>query len=188
MKNLTERLVVGGVALLVGLLVGWAVRGVATYNTQAAMVTPYEDWRVACPAAENKDAACEMTSDVIDAQQNNAIARISITKDKGGKAMIGFILPHGVALEAGMGLQIGKDPVKVIPYRTCTQAGCIATADFDDKLAGSLHNASDAKVLFATLDGKPVGEPISFKGYRKSYSAWKSDESKRHSWFWRLWA
>ncbi len=35
MKNQTERLVVGGVALLVGLLLGWTVRGVGTYNTKA---------------------------------------------------------------------------------------------------------------------------------------------------------
>jgi len=188
MKNMTERLVVGGVALLVGLLLGWMVRGVATYNTQAAMVTPYEDWRVACPAAETKDAACEMSSDIVDPQQNNAIARITVTRDKDGKGLIGFMLPHGVALEAGVGLQIGKDPVKVIPYRTCTSVGCIATADFDDKLADSLHGASDAKVMFATLDGKPVAEPVSFKGYRKAYSAWKSSESKRHSWFRRLWS
>jgi len=189
MKNLTERLVVGGAALLVGLLLGWMVRGVATFNPHAAIVSNYEDWRVACPAADAKDGVCEMSADIIDPSQNNAIARITVTTDpKTGKGLLGFMLPHGVALEAGMGLQIGKDPVKVIQYRTCNQAGCIATTDFDDKLATSLRNASDAKVLFATLDGKPVGEPVSFKGYRKSYSALKGSEARRHSWFWRLWS
>ncbi len=188
MKNLTERLVVGGAALLIGLLLGWMVRGVATYNTRAAIVSNYDDWRVACPAAETKDGVCEMSSDIVDPSQNSAIARVSITTDKDGTALIGFVLPPGVALEAGMGLQIDKDPVKVIQYRTCTQVGCIATAPFDDKLAASLRNAGDAKILFAGLDGKPVGEPLSFKGYRKSYSALKGSEARRHSWFWRLWS
>ena len=32
-----ERLIVGGVALLVGLLLGWMVRGVATYNIHAGL-------------------------------------------------------------------------------------------------------------------------------------------------------
>lgn len=188
MKNLTERLVVGGVALLVGLFLGWIVRGVATYNTHASVVSTYEDWRVACPAAETKEGACEMSADIIDPSQNNAIARMTITTDKDGKGLLGFMLPHGVALEAGMGLQIGKDPVKVIQYRTCNSVGCIATAPLDDKLADALRNATDAKVLFATLDGKPVGEPISFKGFRKSYSAMKGSEARRKSWFWRLWS
>jgi invasion protein IalB len=188
MKNMTERLVVGGVALLAGLLLGWMVRGVATYNTHAATVAAYDDWRVACPAAETKEGICEMSSDVVDPSQNSPIARITITHDKTGKALIGFMLPHGVALEAGMGLQIGKDPVKVIQYRTCTQVGCIATADLDDKLSDALRNASDAKILFASLDGKPVGEAISFKGYRKSFSALKSSEARRKNWFWRLWS
>ena len=182
----TERLIVGGVALLIGLLLGWAVRGVATYNVKAATVATYDDWRVACPAAEQKEGSCELVTEVIDKQQGSPIARITITTDKDNKQIVGFTLPHGVALEAGMGLQIGKDPVKVFPYRTCTQLGCIATAPYDDNLAKALKGASDAKVMFATLEGKPVGIPMSFKGYGKALSAWKGGEAKRHSVFWRL--
>jgi invasion protein IalB len=183
-----ERLIVGGVALLVGLLLGWMARGVATYNVHAAQVASYEDWRLACPAAEAKEGVCELSTDLIDRNQPNAtaLARMSIATDKDGKQIVGFTLPHGVALEAGMGLRIGKDPVKVYQYRTCTAVGCIATTPFDDNLKTLLKNADDASVMFAGLDGKPVGVPVSFKGYQKSLSAWRSAESRRHSWFWRL--
>jgi len=186
----TERLIVGGVALLVGLLLGWMVRGVATYNTHAATITSYEDWRIACPSADTKDVACELSTDVMDRSQANAnpIARATITTDKDGKQLLGFTLPYGVALEAGMGLRIGKDPVKVYPYRTCNTVGCIAVTPFDDALATSLKNADDAAVMFAGLDGKPVSVPMSFKGYNKSYGAWKAADARRHSWFWRLWS
>jgi len=185
-----ERLIVGGVALLVGLLVGWMVRGVATYNVHAAQVATYEDWRVACPAAEMKDTSCELTSDLVDKSQPNGsvLARATITTDKDGKQIMGFTLPYGVALEAGMGMRIGKDPVKVIQYRTCNSVGCIATVPFDDALSNSLKNSDDAAVLFAGLDGKPVQVPFSFKGYKASLAAWKGAEAKRHSWFWRLWS
>jgi invasion protein IalB len=188
MKTLTERLVVGGVALLVGLLLGWMVRGVATYNIKTAAVSNYDDWRVACPSADTKDANCELVGEIIDKNQGSAVARATVTTDKDGKALIGFTLPHGVALEAGMGLVIGKDPVKIIPYRTCNQVGCIATAPFDDKMATSLKAATEGRVMFASLDGKPVGVPLSFKGYSKAYGAYKSAEAKRHNWFWRLWS
>ena len=185
-----ERFIVGGVALLVGLLLGWMVRGVATYNTHAAQVASYDDWRVACPAAEAKDAACELSSDLIDKSNPNGqvLARATITSDKDGKQLMGFTLPFGVALEAGMGMRIGKEPVKVIQYRTCNSVGCIATVPFDDALSNSLKNSDDAAVLFAGLDGKPVSVPFSFHGYPKAISAWKGAEAKRHSWFWRLWS
>ncbi len=188
MKNQTERLVVGGVALLLGLLVGWMVRGVTTYNPKAAMVSTYEDWRIACPAAESKESWCELTTDIVDAQQNSTIARMVITTDKDNKQLVGFTLPHGVALEAGMGIQFGKEPPKVYQYRTCNNQGCIATMPFDEKMATSLKGDNDMKVMFATLEGKPVVEPVSLKGYSKALAIWKSAEAKRHNWFWRLWS
>src|SRR5215469_1140893 len=178
-----ERVIVGVVALLVGLLVGWTVRGVATYNIHEAKVTTYDDWRVACPSADQKDAACELSTDLIDKSQPNGavLARATITTDKDGKQVMGFTLPFGVALEAGMGMRIGKDPVKVIQYRTCNSVGCIATVPFDDALSKSLGGTDDAAVLFAGLDGKPVSVPFSFHGYKTSLSAWKGAEAKRHS-------
>src|SRR3954464_3963490 len=146
-----ERLIVGGVALLVGLLLGWMGRGLATYNVHAAQIATYDDWRGGCPAADSKDASCELSSHLVDRNQPNAsaLARMSIATDKDGKQIVGFTLPHGVALEAGMGLRIGKDPVKVYQYRTCTAVGCIATTPFDDNLKTLLKNADDASVMFA---------------------------------------
>jgi invasion protein IalB len=187
MKNQTERLVIGGALLLVGLVVGWMVRGVATYNPKAGMVATYDDWRVACPGAEIKQAACELVTDVIDKAQGNPVARVTVTTDpKDNKRVLGFTLPYGVALTAGMGLVVGKDPVKVYPYRTCNTVGCIAVTDFDDKLAASLKAAPDARVMFASLDGKPVAVAMSLKGFKTALGVYKSAEAKRHSWFWRL--
>ena len=185
-----ERVVVGVVALLVGLLLGWMGRGLATYNVHAAQVATYDDWRLACPSADMKEAACEISTDLIDKSQPNGsvLARATITTDRDGKQIMGFTLPFGVALEAGMGMRIGKDPVKVIPYRTCNTVGCIATTPFDTALSNSLKGTDDAAVLFAGLDGKPVSVPFSFKGYQTSLSAWKNAEDRRHSWFWRLWS
>ena len=191
-----ERLIIGGAALLVGLILGWMVRGVATYNVHQASIATYEDWRVACPQAVSDDPAvkdtahCELSTDVVDKSQGtpSAVARATITTDKDGKQVLGFVLPFGVALEAGMGLKVGKDPVKVYPYRTCNSIGCIATTSFDDKLATSLKSTDDASVMFAGLDGKPVSVPMSIKGYQQSLSAWKSAEARRNSWFWRLWS
>ncbi|MEY4965474.1 MAG: hypothetical protein RL274_1057 [Pseudomonadota bacterium] len=188
MKNLTERLFVGGVALLVGLLLGWMVRGVATYKTNAALLESYEEWRVTCPAATVKEGSCELSSEIMDKSQPQPVARITITADPQGKHVIGFHMPLGVALEAGMGMTIGKDPVKVYPYRTCNAVGCLATVPFDDKFAAALKGATEARLLFATLEGKPIAVNVTFKGYDAGARAWLSGDAKRKSWFWRLWS
>ena len=80
------------------------------------------------PPPKPRTCSCELSTDVVDKSQGtpNPIARATITTDKDGKQIMGFILPYGVALEAGMGLRIGKDPVKVYQYRTCNTVGCIA--------------------------------------------------------------
>ena len=184
------QLIVGGGALLVGLLAGWMIRGVTTYNTHSASVANYEEWRVACPMAETKDVHCELSTDVMDRSQvtPSAVARAGIAINKEGKQTLNFMLPYGVALEAGMGLRIGKEPVKVYQYRTCNTVGCMAETPFDAALATALNNADDAAVMFAGLDGKPVSVPMSFKGYKQSLSAWKSADKKRRTWFWRLWS
>lgn len=188
MKNLTERLVVGGVALLVGLLLGWMVRGVATYKTNSAVLSAYDEWRVTCPAATVAEGSCELSSEIMDKSQPQPVARVTITTDPQGNQIVGFHMPLGVALEAGMGLTIGKDPVKVFPYRTCNAVGCLATAPFDDKMAAALKGATEARLMFATLEGKPIAVEMTFKGYDAAVRAWRSGDAKRKSWFWRLWS
>ncbi len=188
MKIQTERLVVGGVALLVGLAIGWMVRGVATYNTHAGTIADYDDWRVTCPSAQVAQGVCELSSDILDAGTQAPLARVTITKDTrdGGKPVIGFVLPYGVALQANMGLTIGKDPIKVLNFRTCNSVGCVVLADFDDKMSSALKENQEARIAFVMADGRQAAAPVSFKGYNTAMSSYKALDARRNSWFWRL--
>lgn len=186
MNQMIERLVVGSVALAAGLVIGWGVHGVTGYNTATENVTNFQDWRLACPPASLTAQNCELVEDVLDSNTRNQMARIAIAKDN-GKPVIGITLPLDVALEPGMGLALGTDPVKVIPYRTCNAVGCIAEIALDDKLQAALDAGKDGRVLFAGLDNKPVAVPLSMKGYSDAQKAYRSAEAKRSSWFWRMW-
>src|SRR5262249_33509691 len=99
MTNLTQKLVIGGAALVVGAVVGWAVRGVTGYNTNTQSMTSYESWRLACPAAVQKDVGCEIVQDIQDSQSHSEVARIAIGKPPAGKTTIDITMPLGVALE-----------------------------------------------------------------------------------------
>jgi len=187
MNKLTERLVLGGVALLVGLLLGWMVRGLLTYNPGLETVATYQDWRTACPPSSDAKARCQMVQQVLDSKSQSQVASVAISED-GGKQVMGLTLPYDVELEPGVGLVVGTDPVKVFPYRTCNQVGCVAVITLDDKLLKSLDTAKNARILVAGLDGKPVAIPLSLDGYADAVKAYHSDEAKRASWFWRLWS
>lgn len=200
MTNLTQKLALGAAALVVGAVLGWAVRGVATYNTSTQSMTSYDSWRVACPAANQKEAGCEMIQDVLDSQSHAEITRIAIVKPPGGKLLLNLTMPLGVALEPGVGLTFDSDTEAKDPkaakqamitakYRTCTQQGCIVDIPIDDKLQAQLDGDKDGRLVFVSAnDTKPIAVPLSLKGYSAAKSAYNSNEAKRSSWFWRMWS
>lgn len=187
MTNMTQKLVIGALALLVGLLVGWAVRGVASYNTGTQAVTAYGSWRVACPAARQPNLNCEIVQDVLDSQTHEEIVRIAIGRMPDGKSAIDLVMPLGVALEPGVGLVLGTEPMRTAKYRTCTQQGCIVDIPIDQKLQAALNTGKDGRLLFAGVtDTKPIAIPVSLTGFIDAQRAYHRDEAKRASWYWRM--
>ena len=89
-----------------------------------------------------------MGATVTDPASGNAVAQVVITKEK-EKPEIAFTLPFGVSLEQGVGFIIGKDPVRIIPYRLCNTVGCVATAPLDDKMVSALYAGDDARLVYA---------------------------------------
>jgi invasion protein IalB len=202
MTNLTQKLALGAATLAVGLVLGWAVRGAAMYNTATQSMTSYDSWRVACPAANQKEVSCEMIQDVLDSQSHSEISRIAVVHPPGGKLTLNLTMPLGVALEPGVGLTFdtdadtkdAKDPkakqaMITAKYRTCTQQGCIVDIPIDDKLQAQLDGDKDGRLVFVGAnDTKPIAIPLSLKGYAAAKRAYYSNEAKRSSWFWRMWS
>lgn len=190
MTNLTQKLVIGAATLVVGLVIGWAVRGVTGYNTATQFMTSFDAWRVACPAATQKDVGCEMVQDVVDSQSHSEIARVAIGQLPGGKPTLDITMPLGVALEAGVGLSLGDEKtMRTAKYRTCTQQGCIVDIPIDGTMQAALDTGKDGRLLFAGAnDNKPIAIPLSLKGYGAAKRAYNNGEAKRSSWFWRMWS
>jgi len=191
-KNI-ERLAIGGGALVLGLLLGWAVRGVATYNVATESTTPYQDWRTYCPPATTENVSCELMGDVTDPAQKAVVARISIVKDRRNKEnpeqeLLALTVPLNVLLEPGVGLQIGKEPVKVFKFRTCNNVGCIATAPLEPAVLDAMESGTETRISFtgAQPNDKPQSLAVSYNGFDAAHSAYKRGNRQRDSWFWRL--
>lgn len=188
MNTNTERLVVGGGALVLGLLLGWMVRGVATYNTGAESSVPYGDWRVACPAATAKDASCEMVTNITDPKTKDIIARMSVSNDAKQGQVLAMVLPLNTLLEQGVAIKLDNTDPKVYKFRTCTQTGCISVTPADSKAIDAI--ASAQKVTLMSMSALPgaarTDSDVSLNGFKAARSAYLAGNRKRSSFFWRL--
>lgn len=176
---------------IVGALLGWIGRGVLAGPADVPTMMVYNDWRLICPARKDKDANCRMTQDVVDSKTGQAIASLVVyketDKDKKTTTLLAVNVPLGVALEPGVGLKFGND-MKSYQYKTCLEAGCVATVAYDEALEKSITGTEDAAITVARLDGKSVALPFSTKGFAEARKAYKNFDAKRSSWWWRLWS
>ena len=181
------RSAIGAALLVVGLIAGWFGHRALSSPPDIPTVLVYQDWRVACPTSTDKDASCEVQQDVLDEKSHSELARLSIFRLKGANTMV-VTVPFNVLLDPGIGLGLGNDKPRVYPFEICNSVGCVVRFPFDEVLAKAIATAPQARILFAGLDGKPVGLPFSLKGYADALGVFNSNEAKRHSWWRRLWS
>lgn len=173
--------------LVIGLVVGWFGHRAIYAPPDLPTVSVYDDWRLACPKLGDKDATCELQQDVLDAKSHTELARLVIFRLKDDNQLI-VTVPYNVLLDPGIGLAFGKDKPRVYPFETCNGVGCVVRIKYDDDLVKAIAAAPDARILFAGLDGKPVGLPFSLKGFVDANNAFASAEARRRSWWRRLWS
>lgn len=178
---------IAAAVLVLGLIMGWFGHKALNSPPDIPTVAVYDDWRVACPQSTLKDATCEIQQDVLDAKSHSELARIAIFKLKDANTLL-VTVPYNVLLDPGIGLGLGNDKPRIYQFETCNGVGCVVKIAFDDGLAKAIGAAPQARILFAGLDGKPVGLPFSLKGYKEALAAYNSAEGRRHSWWRRLWS
>jgi invasion protein IalB len=187
MNSTAARGIIAALLLIVGLAAGWFGHKALNGQPDIATVSVYQDWRLACPATSDKDGSCEIQQDVLDAKSHSELARLSIFRVKDASTLV-VTVPFNVLLDPGIGLGLGNDKPRVYPFETCNGVGCVVRIAFDDGLQKAIGAAPQARILFAGLDGKPVGLPFSLKGYSDVMSAFDNAEGKRRSWWRRLWS
>ena len=188
MNSVPVRVGIAALLLVVGLVAGWFGHRAINGPPDIATVSLYQDWRLACPPTSQPEATCEMQQDVLDAKTHNELARLSIFQLKGDNMLI-ITVPFNVLLEPGLALGFGNDKPTVYQYETCNGVGCFARIKLDNTLRTLLGSTTtQARVLFAGLDGKPVGLPFSSKGFSEASAAFDTAEARRHSWWRRLWS
>jgi len=175
-------LVAGGVITLLGqrLLAGGAAANEVRIST-------YQDWRVLCPAVTPQTPNCTMSTDVTRDAGGGVPGGTLLTlqlSDPSPNSNLTVIVPHGVLLEPGMAFAIGNDPMRVRPYETCSNAGCIALVTVDADTLKSLRSNTTGRVTIAAPNApQPLNIPFSLKGFGDAYAALDREHSRRTGFF-----
>jgi invasion protein IalB len=145
-------------------------------------VTTFNDWRVVCPPYTAQTPNCALTLDVL-RDTGGVLLTLSLLDPTVGSPL-SITVPHGVALDSGMGFAIGNEPIRVRPYETCTNLGCIALVTVDADTLKALSGNMGGQVVVA-LPGatSPVTIPFSLNGFANGYADLQRVRSQRSSFF-----
>lgn len=164
----SSRTILAGLCLLVPLA------GEASAQEQGALAggasslrETYEDWTVNCVQKQGKHCLLQHQQ----TQQNGQrILVIEVVGSGDGKTATGtLVVPFGLALDAGVSLQIDEQPSKApVRFSTCLPAGCVVPVSFDDKFLAALRTGTTLKTMAKAVN---TNEPIAFSVPLKGFSA-----------------
>jgi invasion protein IalB len=141
-------------------------------------ITTFQDWRVICPPLTEATPNCALTADVL-RDTGGILLTISMTDPSPG-SQLSLTVPHGVLLEPGIGFTIGAEPVRVRPYETCTNTGCVALVTVDADTLKSLSGNMGGQIAVAAPNSQmPVNIPFSLKGFAQGYGELQRAKARR---------
>jgi invasion protein IalB len=170
-------LLVGGIVALIGeRLLG------PSAPPNETRVTTFTDWRVICPPFNPTQPNCALTLDVL-RETGGVLLTVSML-DPAPNSPLSVTVPHGVAIDAGMGFSVGTDPMRVRPFETCNNTGCIALVTVDADTLRSLSANMGGQVVVAVAGNtSPVTIPFSLNGFAAGYAELQRAKARRTSFF-----
>jgi invasion protein IalB len=199
--------VAGVVVALIGERLIGAIFGGEDNETR---VQAYEDWRLVCPPAvavappapppppppaEGEAAPppppapvaevppCSLTIEVV----NQAGSIVALAMNDPNSRLV-VTVPHGVALEPGLGFAIGTEGMRIHPYETCTAVGCVAHVPVDADTLRLMQQSMAGEITVVPRNvqqPEPVKIPFSLNGFAEGHAALAREAASRTS-VWRF--
>lgn len=166
----TQLWLAAGVLFALGLLGGWAGAHFLSLRHEAPTIALYDNWRLACPAASQKDRACSLALDLTDSKSGSHLGRLVLGRGDQG-AVLTVTVPYNVLIGPGLGLGFGNDKPRTYPYLTCNGAGCIAQLPVDDALRTALRQENRGRLVLAGMNKQSVQISFSLQGFRRADDA-----------------
>jgi len=124
----------------------------------------YRDWQVAC-VQQGAAKRCALSQS--QSQQNGQrVLAVELNAPAGNTVTGTLVLPFGVALDAGVALQVDDKPTgQPLRIRTCLPVGCIVNLSFDLPTLLALRAGSTLKIKATADGGAEAPFSISLQGF-----------------------
>lgn len=178
-----KSVLIGFGGLFLGMLAMLSITNLIHGGTESS-ARIYGDWRLSCPPTSAKVSACTLTQDVVQNGNGTTLVHIEIAQPK-SETRIAIVVPHGVLLQPGLGLELGSAPLKVLKYQTCDQVGCVVVEQLDQATIDAIGDAEAGRIVVVSRDGQQAAFPLSLKEFRSGMRAVAWESFKRGSWLGR---
>ncbi len=133
----------------------------------------FDDWTLRCqPASETRLRACRMLQQAVSRDGGKPLLQFMVGRF-GPEKILGavIIVPLGVRLPPGLGIQVDQRPLHSYPFERCDPRSCQARAILDGGLLEELKAGLRGQVTFQNATGQAVAVPISLKGFTAALRA-----------------
>jgi invasion protein IalB len=132
----------------------------------------FGDWDVQCVGQPKGGSRCQIVGDVMSADGKQAILVMSLAPALETKTIaIQMAVPLGVAVQAGVKVDIDEAYSGSMPISRCTPQGCLVEGVVPVEMIEGMKAKSVALIGVTTPDGKNIPITLSLKGFRSAYDA-----------------
>jgi len=158
---------------IAALMTMFVVSSVSAQQTGTVRET-HGAWNIVC----NETNQCAMEQ-IFNNDQGEPVISMTIFKlhgetDENGQpieAAASIIVPLGIFLPAGIGLQIDSGVTRAVPYERCLPVGCIVRAPISNETVQQMKAGSVAKVIILNAPGNGMEGPLSLSGFTAAFNS-----------------
>ncbi|TVO76709.1 MAG: invasion associated locus B family protein [Sedimenticola selenatireducens] len=163
------------VLVLVALLLPFPIMAEGE-TAEQGKIENFDNWGRRCDTPkEGGDDVCFLFQQLNIKENNQVILFITVGyPPKGTSPVMVFTTPLGVALEAGVQMQIGESGqmTKAI-YKICVANGCRASLLLDEATLEAMETGETMFVAFGNAQGKGIKLAVSLKGFKAANDSLK---------------
>ena len=127
-------------------------------------------WSVNCSSSE-QGLDCQASQSLFVQQTGQRLLTVAVRVPPDTKKPTLLLqLPLGIYLPAGATVQVGKDPAKAVPFKTCDQNGCIAEYPVTDAEVAAMVKGADLTVSMQNINKEPVSLTVPVLGFAAAYA------------------
>lgn len=135
----------------------------------------FGDWIVTCIPPAKGHKSCMMTQTLASEKLGKTISVFTIGRDRTGKLKASIRVPVGVALTAGLKVDIGHKSPFAVPYSACHRIGCFAPFDLTEPMVSQIGKATRISAVAQSVSQKALNLNFSPRGFSAAYAAYAKE-------------